>query len=92
MKIYYSVRNGGDGSAYPDFFESERLAEMDQELQFEGWGESCTGFLEIEGDNIKVKGVTTKEMFIQDLNDRIEDEDSEYFINMCKKFIKELNG
>jgi hypothetical protein len=36
--IYYSIRNGGDGSAYPYFYESEELAEWDQEHLTEGWG------------------------------------------------------
>ena len=51
-KFWYSVRNGGDGSAYPTFFESEELAELDQEYLDEGWGESCTGYLEVEVDCI----------------------------------------
>jgi len=28
--IHYSVQNGGDGSAYPQFMESSKLAEWDQ--------------------------------------------------------------
>lgn len=59
MFIYYSVRNGGDGSAYPTFMSSQALAEWDQEHMDEGWGESCDGSLEIKGDNIKVN-VTTE--------------------------------
>ena len=34
--IYYSVQNGGDGSAYPVFMETERIALMDQDLMLEG--------------------------------------------------------
>ncbi len=47
-KFYYSVQNGGDGSAYPKFMESSELAEWDQDHMSEGWGESCTGYLEVE--------------------------------------------
>ncbi len=44
LELWYSVRNGGDGSAYPHFMESLELAEWDQEHQGDyGWGESCTG-------------------------------------------------
>lgn len=47
MKIYYSVQNMGDGSAYPWFFTTKELAEWDQRHMDEGWGEMCTGDLEI---------------------------------------------
>ena len=57
MRIYYSVSNGGDGSAYPTFYENEMLSDMAQSFE-EEWGEPCTGFLEIEGDNIVVKNIT----------------------------------
>ncbi len=46
--IHYSVQNGGDGSAYPAFMSSAKLAEWDQDHMDEGWGESCDGTLEIE--------------------------------------------
>jgi len=46
--IHYSVQNGGDGSAYPKFMASKKLAEWDQDHMDEGWGESCDGTLEIE--------------------------------------------
>lgn len=62
MKIWYSVQNCGDGSAYPLFMESEAQAELDQEYMDEGWGESCTGFIEVESPSTKpitVKGITT---------------------------------
>jgi hypothetical protein len=50
-KIYYSVENCGDGSAYPRWMESEELAELHQKFMDEGWGESCTGWLTIEHDS-----------------------------------------
>jgi len=43
IDVYYSVQNGGDGSAYPDFMETQKLAEWDQAHMDEGWGESCDG-------------------------------------------------
>lgn len=36
LTIYYSVENGGDGSAYPRLFDTEKLAEWHQNNQYEG--------------------------------------------------------
>ena len=47
MNIYYSVQNGGDGSAYPMFLTTSKLADWDQEHMDEGWGEPCTGKLSV---------------------------------------------
>lgn len=52
LTLYFSVENGGDGSAYPKFFDTEELAEYHQNHLGEGWGESCTGKIVIEGDNL----------------------------------------
>jgi hypothetical protein len=68
LKIYYSVRNGGDGSAYPTFMESLELAEWDQEHMSEGWGESCTGSLILQSDSpitCKTK-IVNKESYLID--------------------------
>lgn len=43
VTIWYSVSNGGDGSAYPLFFLTEEETEYDQENMYEGWGETCNG-------------------------------------------------
>jgi hypothetical protein len=43
--VWYSIQNGGDGSAYPAWFLTEEKAEYDQD-QEEGWGESCIGSVE----------------------------------------------
>lgn len=77
LKLYYSVQSGGDGSAYPRFSLSEELVEIDQEIESEfireGWGESCTGFIELESEsNIKIiapeiENVITKESLIKGL-------------------------
>jgi hypothetical protein len=67
-KVWYSVGNGGDGSAYPRFMESEELATLDQDYMTEGWGETCTGYLEIEHDGpIFLKDVVTAEEIRDDL-------------------------
>ena len=47
-KIWYSVQNCGDGSAYPKLMESEELCEIDQRFMYEGWGESCVGCIEVK--------------------------------------------
>ena len=75
MKIYYSVSNGGDGSAYPHFFESELLANIHQDSLSEGWGESCTGDLEIpECDVSLLPDVNTKESCLFEMMENLEDE------------------
>jgi hypothetical protein len=73
--LYYSVSNGGDGSAYPIFCESEKIAEYHQEIESElrgeGWGESCTGKIALESESpIKVTGcnLLTKEDLIKSLD------------------------
>lgn len=47
-KIYYSIRNSGDGSAYPFFMESLELAKIDQEYDYDTWAEDCSGWITIE--------------------------------------------
>ncbi len=44
--IWYSVSNGGDGSAYPRWFLTEEDSELDQKRMYEGWGECCNGSIE----------------------------------------------
>lgn len=91
MRIWYSVSNGGDGSAYPQFMESERIAEMDQELMHEGWGESCTGYIEVEGDNIVIKSrIQTEAEYIEELKERLKSKYDSCFHEQIKKFIAEL--
>ena len=65
LYLYYSVSNGGDGSAYPNFFESEELAEWHQDHLEDGWGESCTGVIEVTSDSIITCGSleTAQEVF-----------------------------
>lgn len=55
LKLFYSVSNGGDGSAYPQFSLNEELVdihqEMENDLRGEGWGEPCTGCIELESES-----------------------------------------
>jgi hypothetical protein len=87
-KIWYSVQNCGDGSAYPEFMESEELAEFDQANMDEGWGESCTGCITIEHDS----PITIKEK-ISTIDDKIkefeEELECEYNSDREKKLYKE---
>ncbi|MHB8098030.1 MAG: hypothetical protein ACYDD5_00385 [Sulfuricurvum sp.] len=56
--VWYSVQNGGDGSAYPCWFLTENDAEQDQDDLDEGWGESCTGSVQtFVGSDIHVEAV-----------------------------------
>ncbi len=86
MKIYYSVQNGGDGSAYPWFFTTQELAEWDQDNMDEGWGESCVGSLTVNAATIVSESLTPIAVPIECPNAmdvvtywllRIEDEDWE---------------
>ena len=51
LRIYYSIQNGGDGSAYPEFMDTRGLAEWDQDHMVEGWAETCWGELDIVSDS-----------------------------------------
>lgn len=79
LKVYYSVQNGGDGSAYPVFFTDKDVAEFHQEQENEdgeGWAESCTGDITFEGDNLCCPEATTKEgYYLELLLDGWENED-----------------
>ena len=62
ITLWYSVQNGGDGSAYPQFFLSNEEAELDQETEREGWGECCTGTIEsFEGSKTHKKAQRNSE-------------------------------
>ena len=58
VTVYYSIQNGGDGSAYPTWFLTYDDAELDQEREEEGWGESCTGSVETYiGSNVHTSAI-----------------------------------
>ena len=98
LTIYYSVSNGGDGSAYPHWFESMELAEWDQEHMYEGWGESCTGSITVESMSaIKLadgQTLNTKESYlIEDLDpEDLEEFKNEFFPNGLPTFEVKENG
>ena len=50
IKLWYSVANGGDGSAHPVFFSTEDQAKAHQEdvNSNEGWAEDCYGLIEVD--------------------------------------------
>lgn len=59
--IWYSIQNGGDGSAYPDWFLTEEEAENDHENMDEGWGEPCIDSVEtFVGSDIYNRAVENK--------------------------------
>jgi hypothetical protein len=81
LTVYYNVGNGGDGSAYPQFFESMELAEWDEEHEDEGWGEPSTGKIEFESDSpiicIHDKITTKEKYFIKEYIDSYEPDENE---------------
>ena len=90
-RIWYSVQNGGDGSAYPKFMESGELAEWDQEHMYEGWGESCTGSISIESNSeISCKDIVSKEEYLieymENEDDNLADFIDEFFPNGLPTF------
>ncbi len=94
-EIWYSVRNGGDGSAYPVWMESEELAELDQKWMDESWGECCNGCLKIESQHdIKVLNMVT----VDDQIKEIEEDLNEDYMKIYKKegkypeWVKRLEG
>ena len=87
-EFWYSVENGGDGSAYPIFMESRELAVIHQKYLIEGWGEECIGCEIIESeDKVEMIGVTTVEDMIKEVLEYMEYNDDEDL----KKKLDELN-
>jgi hypothetical protein len=72
-KIWYSVHNGGDGSAYIVLMESEELARLDQHYQDEGWGEPCYGSITLESESeiTVVDEVHTVDSMIEEIEDEL---------------------
>jgi len=85
LTVYYSVNNGGDGSASTVFFESKALAEWHQEWDCgDGWGEPCTGSLTIKGKGpLTCEDMFTKESYREEVEER-DDPD------MMQSFLKEF--
>jgi len=77
ITIWFSIANGGDGSAHPRWFLTEEAAEDDQESDDEGWGESCTGSVEtFEGSDIHKRAVINEENY-KSKPPRDDDEDED---------------
>lgn len=58
IKVFYSIRNAGDGSAYLEWFLTDKAAQRDQEIMDEPWGEDCCGSVEtFEGSDIHNKAL-----------------------------------
>lgn len=72
--IHYSVKSGGDGSAYIQLMESKELAVLDQDhdLYGEGWAETCTGSITVESDS--PVHVCDEILTVEDLIKEIEDD------------------
>jgi hypothetical protein len=92
LTLYYSVDNCGDGSAYPRWFDTEALAEWHQDHLDEGWGESCTGTISVEGDNLFCSKLQTKEgyylslLFGYDKDEELNEFVSEFFPDGLPEF------
>jgi hypothetical protein len=88
LKLFYSVQNGGDGSAYPVFMSSQALADYDQDNLDEGWGESCTGSITLTSESvITVKEeIETPESYLVDLIANNYNNDDK----RINKFVKEV--
>jgi len=81
LTLYYSVSNGGDGSAYPKFSLSKDLCEIHQEIQsefYEGWADDCVGEITLHSDSpitisdYNFKYFITKESLIESLDYSLE--------------------
>ena len=67
LKIWYSIQNGGDGSAYLSYFPTEAEAQDDQDNMDEGWGETCMGSVDT------YEGSDTHNEMLRDIEDRDEE-------------------
>jgi len=82
LNLFYSISNGGDGSAYPRFSLIQELADIHQEihneLRGEGWGEPCTGCITLQSESpITISdqdqsNLITKESLLSDLEYYLE--------------------
>lgn len=84
LTIWYSVHNGGDGSAYPVLMESERQVQIDQQNQDEGWGEPCYGSIVVT--SATAMSVTSHVITIAEQLKEMEDELKEPYV---QEYIKQ---
>lgn len=60
--VWFSISNGGDGSAYPRWFLTEEETEYHQDNMSEGWGECCNGSIEtFMGSDVHRKAMANSE-------------------------------
>lgn len=77
ITIWYSVANGGDGSAYPRWFLTEKAAEDDQTSAYEGWGSLCTGSIKtFKGSDVHEDAVSGEAAYT-DKSALTEDDDED---------------
>ena len=96
-KIWYSVQNCGDGSAYPMLCSSKELAELDQKYMdegwndmSEGWSESCVGCITIESD-ASIIGVKEKVETPESMVEEIKKWNDVYDPSYPHELVEELN-
>ena len=76
--VWFSIQNGGDGSAYNKWFLSSEEAEYDQDHMSSGWGECCMGSVEtFVGSDIYNEALVNNE---DEDNEEEEDEKVELII------------
>lgn len=102
LTLYYSVSNGGDGSAYPKFSLSKELADIHQDMEGEivgeGWGEPCVGAITLESESpITVrednfKWFITKEGLLKQLEDYLDPEDDYLYDPKAQIFVDRINA
>lgn len=101
LTLYYSVSNGGDGSAYPKFSLSKELADIHQDMESElgeGWGESCVGVITLESESpITVRAddleyFITKENLLQNLEEYLDEEDDYLYDPKAQIFVDRINA
>lgn len=102
LTLHYSVSNGGDGSAYPQFSLSQDLVEIHQNIQsefYEGWGESCTGSITLESEapitvsHQDLKYFITKESLLESLKYYLDGgyKKSDKVKETAEDFVKQIN-
>lgn len=100
LTLYYSVSDGGDGSAYPKFSLSKELVDIHQDMEGEligqGWGEPCVGEITLKSESPifveenQLKYFITKESLLETLEDYL-DEDGEYDNYKAEQFANIIN-
>jgi len=96
FEFWYSVINGGDGSAYPKFFTSEMAAKIHQDVLvngYEGWGEQCVGALRVKSDSpVFPEGISTTQDLIDELQENLDDNWAGYSEDDLQGAIDQLKG